>query len=56
MGKFIRSILDTNDWMNTIASFNTVFFSVLFLLIVIGVLRMKKKDVEKYKNFPLDDD
>ena len=56
MGKFIRSIVDTQDWMNNLASINTIVFSLLFIFIVYSIMKMKKKDVEKYKNFPLEDD
>ena len=56
MGKFIRSIVDTQDWMNNIAIINTVVFSLLFAFLIYGILKMKKKDIEEYKNFPLEDD
>jgi uncharacterized membrane protein YozB (DUF420 family) len=55
MGKLIRSITEIQEWANDVASLNTLIFSALFIFIIIGVLRMKKEDVEKYKNFPLDD-
>jgi len=55
MGKLIRSITEIQEWANDVASLNTLIFSALFIFIIIGVIRMKKEDVEKFKNFPLDD-
>ncbi len=42
-------------WLDELSSITTVFFILLFVAIVIGVLRMKKDKVKEYEKYPLND-
>lgn len=46
--------MENVTWLDELSGFTTIFFIVFFILIVVGVLRMKKEEVEEYKNIPLE--
>lgn len=54
MSKIISRLLENVTWLDELSGFTTVFFIVFFILIVVGVLRMKKEKIEEYKNIPLE--
>ncbi|MEZ5199657.1 MAG: hypothetical protein R2764_25730 [Bacteroidales bacterium] len=54
MSKIISRLLENVTWLDELSGFTTIFFIVFFILIVVGVLRMKKEEVEEYKNIPLE--
>jgi cbb3-type cytochrome oxidase subunit 3 len=55
MSKIVARLLEDVTWLDELSSILTVFFLVLFIVIVVGVLRWKKEEVEEYKNLPLQD-
>lgn len=55
MSKIVSRILENVTWLDELSSILTVFFVLLFIVIVVGVLRWKKEQVEEYKNLPLSD-
>jgi len=55
MSKIAYELAQNVPWLDEVSTFNTVFFFIMLTLIIIGILRMKKKDVDEYKNMPLDD-
>ncbi len=55
MSKILARILENVSWLDELSSVLTVFFILLFIIIVIGVLRMKKEEVEEYKRMPLNE-
>jgi cbb3-type cytochrome oxidase subunit 3 len=55
MSKIVSRLLEDITWLDELSSVLTVFFVVLFIVIVVGVLRWKKEQVEEYKNLPLSD-
>lgn len=56
MSKIVAKLIENYSWIDEISSINTVIFTLLFIVIIIGVLRLKKKDVDHYKNIPLNED
>ena len=56
MSKIVSRLLENVTWLDELSSVLTVFFVLLFTVIVIAVLRWKKEQVEEYKNLPLTDD
>lgn len=56
MSKIVARLLENITWLDELSSVLTVFFVLLFTVIVVGVLRWKKEQVEEYKNLPLTDD
>jgi len=56
MSKIVARLLEDITWLDELSSVLTVFFVLLFIVIVVGVLRWKKEQVEEYKNLPLSDD
>jgi cbb3-type cytochrome oxidase subunit 3 len=56
MSKIVERILENVPWLHDLSGITTLLFSLVFIIIVISVLRMRKKDVETYKNIPLDKD
>lgn len=56
MSKIVARLLEDVTWLDELSSILTVFFVILFIVIVVGVLRWKKEQVEEYKNLPLQDD
>ncbi len=55
MSKIVKNLLENVAWLDELSSVLTVFFVLLFIVIVVGVLRWKKEQVEEYKNMPLVD-
>jgi cbb3-type cytochrome oxidase subunit 3 len=55
MSKIVSRLLEDITWLDELSSVLTVFFVILFIVIVVGVLRWKKEQVEEYKNLPLSD-
>lgn len=55
MSKIVSRILENVTWLDELSSVLTVFFVLLFIVIVVGVLRWKKEQVDEYKNLPLSD-
>ena len=55
MSKIVARLLEDVAWLDELSSIMTVFFVILFVVIVVGVLRWKKEQVEEYKNLPLQD-
>lgn len=55
MSKIALEFAKNISWLDEVSTFNTVFFSIMLIAIIIGILRMKKKDVDEYKNMPLED-
>lgn len=55
MSKIVARLLENVTWLDELSSVLTVFFLLLFIVIVVGVLRWKKEQVEEYKNLPLSD-
>ena len=55
MSKIVARLLEDVTWLDELSSILTVFFVILFIVIVVGVLRWKKEQVEEYKNLPLSD-
>ena len=56
MSKIVTRLLENITWLDELSSVLTVFFILIFIVIVVGVLRWKKEQVEEYKNLPLSDD
>ena len=56
MSKIAAELLEKVPWLTNISTINTVIFFILLVIIVVGVLRMKKEDIDEYKNIPLNDD
>lgn len=55
MSKIVARLLEDITWLDELSSVLTVFFVLLFIVIVVGVLRWKKEQVNEYKNLPLSD-
>lgn len=55
MSKIIARLLEDVSWLDELSSILTVFFVVMFTVIVARVLSWKKEQVEEYKNMPLSD-
>ncbi len=55
MSKIVSRLLENVTWLDELSSVSTVFFLLLFIALVVGVLRMKKSEVDECKNLPLDD-
>ncbi len=55
MSKIVAKLLENVTWLDELSGVTTVFFLLLFIAIVVGVLRMKKSEVNEYKNIPLND-
>lgn len=56
MSKIVARILENVTWLDELSSVLTVFFILLFVFVVYGVLRMKKSEAEEYKRIPLNDE
>jgi len=56
MSKLVGKLLENVGWLHNVSNILTLFFILMFILLVIGVLRMKKEDVDSYKNLPLSDE
>jgi len=55
MSKIVGRILENVTWLDELSGILTVFFIILFIVIVVRVLRWKKEQVDEYKNLPLSD-
>lgn len=55
MSKIVKQLLENVYWLDELSSVMTLFFVLIFTVIVIQVLRMKKEEVSAYKNIPLSD-
>ena len=55
MSKIVSRLLENVTWLDELSSVLTVFFVLLFIVIVVGVMRWKKEQVDEYKNLPLSD-
>ncbi len=55
MSKIAAEFVKNVPWLVDISTINTVLFFILLVIIIVGVLRMKKKDIDEYKNMPLHD-
>jgi len=55
MSKIVTRLLENVTWLDELSGVTTVFLFLLFIVIVVGVLRMKKSKVNEYKNIPLND-
>lgn len=55
MSKIVSRLLEDITWLDELSSVLTIFFVLLFIVIVVGVLRWKKEQVNEYKNLPLSD-
>lgn len=55
MSKIVSRLLENVTWLDELSSVLTVFFVLLFIVIVAGVLRWKKEQVDEYKNLPFSD-
>lgn len=56
MSKIVARILEEVPWLDELSGILTLFFLLLFVVLVIQVLRWKKEKVESYKNMPLSDE
>lgn len=54
MSKIVSRLLENVTWLDDLSSVTTVFFLLLFIALIVGVLRMKKSEVDEYKNLPFD--
>ena len=55
MSKIVAILLVDITWLDEWSSFLTVFFVIMFIVIVVRVLAWKKEQVNEYKNLPLSD-
>ena len=55
MSKIAAEFANKIPWLADVSTINTVIFFILLVIIIIGVLRMKKEDIDEYKNLPLND-
>lgn len=55
MSKIVSRLLEDITWLDELSSILTVFFVILFIVIVVRVLMWSKEQVEEYKNIPLSD-
>ncbi len=55
MSKIAAEFIKNVPWLVDISTINTVLFFILLVIIIVGVLRMKKEDIDEYKNMPLHD-
>lgn len=56
MSKIVKNILQDVTWLQDLSTILTVFFVIIFAIMVVSVLRWKKEKVDEYKNMPLTDD
>lgn len=55
MSKIAYELAKNIPWLDEVSSINTIIFTLLFVAIVVGILKMKKAKVEEYKRLPLED-
>jgi len=56
MSKIVSRLLENVGWLQDLSGILTVFFLVIFIIMVFRVLNWEKEQVEEYKNMPLNDD
>lgn len=56
MSKIISQLLEEFRYAQEVSALTTVFFVIIFGIIVYRALKLKKSEVEEYKRIPLDDD
>jgi len=55
MSKIAAELANKIPWLSDLSTINTIIFFILLVIIIIGVLRIKKEDIDKFKNIPLND-
>jgi cbb3-type cytochrome oxidase subunit 3 len=55
MYKVISSLLEDVKGMNVLSAISVSFFFILFMIVMISVIRMRKEHAEEMKNMPLND-
>ncbi len=55
MSKIVSRLLENVTWLQELSGILTVFFIIIFIIVVVRVLRWKKEKVNQYKKMPLDD-
>ncbi|MCB0805569.1 MAG: cbb3-type cytochrome c oxidase subunit 3 [Bacteroidales bacterium] len=55
MSKIVHTLLENVAWLHDLSGILTLFFTLIFVVVIIRVLRWKKEDVEEYKRLPLTD-
>lgn len=56
MYKVISNLLEDVRGMDVLSAISVSFFFILFIIIMISVIRMRKEYAEEMKNMPLDND
>jgi cbb3-type cytochrome oxidase subunit 3 len=56
MSKIVGKLLEDVAWLQNLSGFLTLFFLLIFIVIIVRVLSWKKEQVEEYKNLPLTDE
>jgi cbb3-type cytochrome oxidase subunit 3 len=56
MSKIVKQLLENVSWLDELSSIMTVFFVLIFTILVIQVLRLKKEKVDEFKQIPFSDD
>jgi cbb3-type cytochrome oxidase subunit 3 len=56
MSKIVKQLLENVSWLDELSSIMTVFFVLIFTILVIQVLRLKKEKVDEFKQIPLSDE
>ncbi len=56
MYKVISNLLEGARGMDVLSAISVSFFFILFIIVLISVLRMRKEHAEEMKKMPLDND
>ncbi|MCB2220346.1 MAG: CcoQ/FixQ family Cbb3-type cytochrome c oxidase assembly chaperone [Bacteroidetes bacterium] len=56
MSKMVGKLLEDVAWLQNLSGFLTLFFFMIFIVIIVRVLSWKKEQVEEFKNMPLTDE
>lgn len=54
--RLARSVLDNAEGLNIFAYIGMTIFVILFVLLIIYVIRMRKSKVDEYSRLPLEED
>jgi cbb3-type cytochrome oxidase subunit 3 len=54
MYKVISNLLEDAKGMDVLSAISVSFFFILFVVVIISVIRMRKEHAEEMKNMPLD--
>jgi cbb3-type cytochrome oxidase subunit 3 len=54
MYKVISNLLEDVKGMDVLSAISVSFFFILFVVVMISVIRMRKEHAEEMKNMPLD--